>query len=174
MKVLCDICHIREATIKFTQIVNLKQKKLNICEVCAEEKGFANPLIGLQKLFGSMLSLGQLGEFETVEKDDDGIKLRCESCNTTWRDFQKEGLLGCRDCYNAFDEKLRVLLRRIHGSNKHIGNRPPNYRIVEKADLNELRKELKIAIEHENFEKAAQLRDMIRDIEANLNRMQKQ
>ena len=51
---LCDICHTRKATIKFTQVININKKEMNICEVCAEEKGFANPLISLQKFFGNL------------------------------------------------------------------------------------------------------------------------
>lgn len=170
---LCDICHVREATIRFTQVYNLKKKELNICKVCAEEKGFSNPLVGLQKLFGSLLFLTQL-EKEEPEYDQKDVELRCKSCNLTWKAFQKEGLLGCKGCYSAFDEKLKVLLRRIHGSNKHIGNRPSNRRILEKKpDLQALKNKLKIAINKEDYEQAAKLRDRIRDIEASLNRMEK-
>ena len=171
---LCDICHSREATIKFTQIVNLKKKEMNICSVCAEEKGFANPLVGLQNLFGSMLSLNQLEEIEDITGEEDEINLHCDVCGTTWQDFQKEGLLGCKDCYSVFNEKLKILLRRIHGSNKHIGNRPANHRIImEETDLKKLTIELENAIQLEKFERAAILRDRIRDMEANINRMQK-
>ena len=169
---LCDICHTREATIKFTQIVNLKKKEMNICNVCAEEKGLTNPLVGLQKLFGGMFSLNQFKESFDEHQEGDFIDLRCKKCGTTWQNFQNDGLFGCQDCYTTFDEKLKILLRRIHGSNKHIGNRPSNHRIIVKeSDLDKFRAELKNAIKQENFERAAQLRDRIRDIEANLNRI---
>lgn len=171
---ICDICHTRPATIKFTQVINLKKKEVNICEECAEKKGISNPLLGFQKLFGSILSLSQIEETEDTFQERDVLNLRCNSCNTTWKDFQTDGLLGCKDCYSTFNEKLKVLLRRIHGSNKHIGTRPSNHRIVVKEmNINELKNELKIAIKREEFEKAAELRDRIKDIEANLNRMQK-
>ena len=104
--------------------------------------------------------------------EKDIVDLRCNSCNTTWQGFQKNGLFGCQNCYSAFNERLKVLLRRIHGSNKHIGNRPSNYRIViEESDLKKLKDELEIAIKKEKYEHAAELRDRIRDLEANLNRM---
>lgn len=172
---LCDICQMREATIKFTQVINLKKKEMNICKECAEKKGFANPLLSLQKLFGGFLLLDQLVQPSEPALEKDIIKLRCKSCNLSWQDFQKNGLFGCKDCYDTFDEELKVILRRIHGSTKHIGNRPFNRRVVvdKKINLDELKKELKQAIKEEKFEKAAKLRDKIRDVEANFNRIEK-
>jgi len=162
---LCDICHLRDAIMKFTQILNTEKKELNICKVCAEESGLSNPLASTQKLFESMLVFNQLANKKTIRKDEDTDEKRCDVCGTSWLNFQESGLLGCMNCYHSFRENLNVLLRRIHGSNKHIGNRPPNQRIIEdKSDITNLQQKLKIAIENENFEKAAELRDRITDL----------
>jgi protein arginine kinase activator len=164
---LCEFCHIREANIKLTQVINLQLKEFNICEECAEEKGLANPLVGLQKIFINLLQLGH-PEPEPQTTSPDDLDLRCDHCKITWQKFQETGLLGCEHCYTAFNEKLKVLLRRIHGSNKHIGNRPPQFRqIDDTVDLTTLKNELKRMIKNEKYEQAAVLRDRIRDIETN-------
>jgi len=168
---LCEICLVREASIKLTQVINSKKKDIAICKECAEEKGLFNPMIGLQKFFGSLLLLNQLKDEENAEQKEQDTGLYCENCQTTWREFQNGGLLGCSDCYRAFGEKLRIVLRRIHGSTKHIGNRPANHRIIlNDSDIAALKKKLERAVRTENYERAAELRDRIKDIEAVLTK----
>jgi len=163
---MCDICGIREATIKFTQVINKKKKEMHICKVCAEEKGYTNPLSGFPKIIGGLI-LGIMGELpETTKREH--IDLKCDYCQLSWDEFQDKGLLGCGHCYKSFTGPLKKLLRKMHGSNKHIGNRPAGQRVVgTKDELDRLRTELKRAIKAENYESAAELRDRIRDIEAN-------
>ncbi|UCE06009.1 MAG: UvrB/UvrC motif-containing protein [bacterium] len=162
---ICDICGIREATIKFTQVINKKKTEMHTCKVCAEEKGFTNPLSGFPKIIGGLI-LGIMGELpETVKREH--IDLKCDYCQLSWHQFQDKGLLGCGHCYESFVEPMKKLLRKMHGSNKHIGNRPTAHRVTGTIDdLDLLRKELKRAIKAENYEHAAELRDKIRDIEA--------
>lgn len=162
---MCEICGIREATIKFTQIINTKKKELHLCKNCAEEKGYTDPLTAFPKLIGGFI-LGILGEAPAAEKQD-RIELTCHRCQLSWQQFKKTGLLGCSQCYESFSNPLKDLLRKLHGSNKHIGNRPPTKRVVGSSnELEKLQRELKQAIRAENYEYAAQLRDRIRDIEA--------
>ena len=166
---ICEICHIREATARITQVVNLEKKEISVCPECAEKKGLSNPMAGIRKLFGDIYFEKLLKADTEPEKEAD--KTKCNACKTTWADFKDEGLLGCSECYKAFEGNLKSLLRRIHGSDKHIGNRPANLRDMKvDVDLNELKKKLKSAIEQQKYEVAAKLRDQIRDIEANLNR----
>jgi protein arginine kinase activator len=94
--------------------------------------------------------------------------LRCAACGATLRDFRDSGRLGCDQCYLTFDFHLRDLLRRLHGSSQHVGER---YEVpgVDEADpksrLLELRAQLRRAVESENFELAAELRDRLRVLE---------
>ena len=86
----------------------------------------------------------------------------------TYDDFRKFGRLGCSECYNAFREQLAVLLKKIHGSNQHLGKAPSKLPqpIKKKIDqLQELKRQLQRAIEAESFEEAAALRDKIRGLE---------
>lgn len=162
----CDMCGIREATIKFTQVINQKKQEMNVCKMCAEETGIANPLSGFPKIIGGLI-LGIMGELPD-KAEAEHIDLRCKYCQLSWHEFQNKGLLGCGHCYDSFAEPLKKLLRKIHGSNKHIGNRPAGQRLVGTVDdLETLQHQLKRAIKSENYEHAAELRDRIRDIEAN-------
>jgi len=104
----------------------------------------------------------------------------CPACSSTLRDFRDSGRLGCDQCYVSFDAHLRDLLRRLHGSSQHVGERyaapgeageggaggggggedsDPRSRLLE------LKAQLRRAVEGENFELAAELRDRIRVLE---------
>jgi protein arginine kinase activator len=157
------------------QVINQKKTQLSICLKCAEEKGITNPLAGLPEIFGKIVA-NILGE-QSLEEDDfeeRGTRQssrRCPECHTSLDDFERTGLLGCGRCYQTFEKELTVLLRRIHGSSKHIGSRPrPRRAIITERDLGKLRQELEQAIRKEQFERAAELRDMIRDAEQETNR----
>jgi len=165
---MCEICGARKASIKFTQIANAKKKELHICKVCAEEKGYTDPLASFPKLLGDLI-LGIIAALPATKREK--IDLKCSDCQLSWNDFQERGLLGCSACYDSFAEQMQPLLRRLHGSAKHIGNRPPHRRIDgTKNEIIRLKSELERAIKIENFEQAAQLRDKIRDIEANIEK----
>ena len=75
--------------------------------------------------------------------------------------------MGCGECYSSFRKYLSPLLKKIHGSTQHLGKSP--YKVEakpkKKVDLAELRQRLQSAIENEEFEEAARLRDKIRELE---------
>ena len=89
----------------------------------------------------------------------------------TLQDFRETGRLGCPDCYRSFEAPLRDLLRRLHGSTHHLGERYAE-RGAEPAAAErgseqaaDLREQLRLAVETENFELAAELRDRLRVLE---------
>ena len=95
--------------------------------------------------------------------------LRCAACGSTLKDFRESGRLGCAQCYESFQTHLRDLLRRLHGSSQHVGERyaPPGADAAAdpRIQLLDLREQLRRAVESENFELAAELRDRIRVLE---------
>ncbi|HWC72390.1 MAG TPA: UvrB/UvrC motif-containing protein, partial [Gemmatimonadales bacterium] len=96
--------------------------------------------------------------------------VRCPECGSTLRDFRDTGRLGCDRCYVTFDGHLRDLLRRLHGSSQHVGERyeAPGDTGADadpRSRLLELKAQLRRAVEGENFELAAELRDRIRVLE---------
>lgn len=166
---LCEICHQNPATVKMTQIINDQKKEMNLCKSCADKKGLSNPFGGLPDIVGTII-LGILSQgLAEHKKEAADTTLVCKNCGQSIGKFEKTGILGCSECYQAFHEPLKNLLRRIHGSNKHIGSRPPKYRQhPELPNVSNLRLELQKAVEKEEYERAAMLRDSIRDLESQL------
>jgi len=164
---LCQLCSSQEAAVRFSQVVAGKKIEWALCKSCAEDKGLSNPLSSLPVLSGGLTSVELApGSFRVANGSSNR---RCDRCGMTYRDFEKTGLLGCAHCYTAFERELQSLLLRVHGSSKHIGSRPVRRRVrLERVDLQKLREELREAIAEEDFERAAQLRDVIRDIERGL------
>jgi protein arginine kinase activator len=97
-----------------------------------------------------------------------GEPVHCSFCQGTLADFRATGRLGCAHCYEAFEASLRDLLRRVHGNSRHIGRRyvaPLPSELPHVSNATELRDRLKRAIEAEQFELAADIRDKLRGIE---------
>ena len=162
----CDQCHEREAVIHLTQIVNEQVTTLHLCERCAAEKGVESPGNVVKTPLGSFLAaMGKnLPEVAPPPRGGD----TCPRCGGSLEDFRESGRLGCPECYRAFETPLRDLLRRLHGSTQHLGERyadrvgaPAESRI----DTADLREQLRLAVETENFELAAELRDRLRVLE---------
>ncbi|MDZ7295062.1 MAG: UvrB/UvrC motif-containing protein [candidate division KSB1 bacterium] len=165
--ILCDLCGVNPATLKLTQVINDEHTELHLCKQCAEEKGLGIPFGALPSAFGAMI-VGFLGAQLAGTTRTVG-SLKCEHCGITKDDFERTGLLGCGRCYETFSEDLKFILRRIHGSNKHIGTRPPAFREAkEHPNIEQLRQRLQEAVAKEEFEEAARLRDLITDLEAQL------
>ena len=92
----------------------------------------------------------------------------CSYCHTTVDDFRRTGRLGCPHCYSIYETQLRAILRRIHGSTHHLGKvyvPPASTHADRSARLAGLKRKLQRAIEAEDFERAAVIRDQIREVE---------
>jgi protein arginine kinase activator len=162
----CEQCREREAVIHLTQIVNEQVTTLHLCERCAAEKGVESPGAAPKTPLGTFLAaMGQELPETPAPKTGDA----CPRCGGSLQDFRESGRLGCSECYRSFEVPLRDLLRRLHGSTHHLGERytesggttQPNgqHRAIE------LREQLRVAVETENFELAAELRDRLRVME---------
>jgi protein arginine kinase activator len=165
---LCCICKEREATVHLTQIAGDKMQKVDLCEECAKTKGVNDPTgFSLADLL-----LG-LGASQELEQSAGGVDLRCPRCGFTQADFKKAGRLGCPDCYKTFAEGLEGLLKSMHKGTRHAGKVPESLR--QSRDLSDrlksLQKKLAKAIDEENFEQAAQLRDEIKQMSAKLSNL---
>jgi protein arginine kinase activator len=166
---LCDHCKERDAIINLTQVEHDSKVTLHLCEQCAQQKGVETGGAVLKSPLGNFL--GALGKGAAlVPAGAEGM--RCPACGSTLRDFRDSGRLGCDQCYVAFDTHLRDLLRRLHGSSQHVGERyetPGQAGAAGDADprsqLLELKAQLRRAVDGENFELAAELRDRIRVLE---------
>ncbi len=162
----CEQCREREAVIHLTQIVNEQVTTLHLCERCAAEKGVESPGGVPKTPLGTFLAaMGQeLPETPAPRTGD-----ICPRCGGSLQDFRESGRLGCSECYHSFEVPLRDLLRRLHGSTHHMGERYAESNgsttPSEGHPATELREQLRVAVEAENFELAAELRDRLRVME---------
>ncbi len=160
---LCELCKQAQATVHLTEIVNEQMTELHLCEVCANQKGAQ-----VESHFGLSDLLSGLAEFGKTQEAEEATVKACAVCGMTYDDFRKVGRLGCAECYQTFKRSLGSLLKRIHGSPIHVGKSPA--RLIKpgkaaKTELLELKRKLERAIEREEFEEAARLRDQIRRAE---------
>lgn len=161
---MCSVCKEKPATI-FLSNISAENKKvdLDLCDACAKAKGIDDPSAFL--VASADLILG-LGASQEIEQAAGGTELKCLRCGFTQADLKKSGRLGCPDCYKTFSEGLSSLLKTMHKGTRHVGKAPEALRASrDNADkLKMLQKKLAKAIESENFEEAAQVRDEIKQI----------
>lgn len=159
----CQYCS-NPATVHLTSIVEKKKKELHLCQDCAEQhqlkvkpQELNLPAI-LQTLIGH--HVGPL--------TDELARLTCPACGIKYMEFRAEGRLGCPHDYAIFRVGLEPLLQRIHRAGRHVGKsprrRPPSPE--RQAEIIDVKRLLRAAVEAEHYEEAARLRDLLREKEA--------
>lgn len=162
----CERCNERQAAVHLTQVVDNSITTLHLCKACAEEQGVQTGA-ALSKFPLSDL-LASMGKESSEAVSTQETSVRCPACDATLQDFRDTGRLGCPDCYDTFASRLRDLLRRLHGSSQHVGQRyAPRALSTNPAEhrLSDLRDQLRRAVDSERFELAAEIRDQIRGLE---------
>jgi len=146
------------------ELVGEAVQQVHLCEKCAAERGLPTTI--------AMPKPTAIGDFLSSVQNQvsamPGDAARCAYCGTSLRDFRASGRLGCAQCYGAFEQSLRDLLRRVQGNVKHMGRQydaPTGEVMTQDAALSHLRQQLNDAISREEFESAASLRDQIRTLE---------
>lgn len=165
---VCEKCNQNKATVHLTKIQNNKKTEIHLCEECArktQDMSFENPFT-----INNFLT-GLLDSVQSSPIKVDYIKTTtCSKCGMSYGKFKQLGRLGCSDCYNTFNEKLMPLIKSVHGSQQHTGKVPKKSgnRIRIKREIITMKKELRKAIDREEFERAAELRDKIKLLEKDL------
>ena len=163
---LCQNCRKNEATTHIKQIRNGVAAEYHLCRSCAESLGYSAPFTGtgLGELFSSFLG-------DMLVSRLSNTVLRCEKCGCTFEDIVNSGKVGCADCYALFYDKLLPSVQRIHGQTRHVGKIPSGTgeNIKLESRIAQTKEKLNRAIDDQNFELAALLRDEIRQLEAARN-----
>lgn len=173
---LCDRCHKRDAKVLYTEIINGLKKEQHLCEECAADYTsfqMEKPLLNSDLTLGGLLSTllenyytaGATKGAGTIKPD-----MVCHRCKTSYQEFLRNGRFGCADCYRSFGNELGKTFKGIQGAEMHTGKRPKG--LVTEVDrvmkgLSEIEKlslKLQEAIEKEEFEEAARLRDLIKEM----------
>lgn len=161
----CQNCDA-EATIFYKEVVGGQLREIQLCEACAAEKGFH--LVIEQSKLNIANQFIWMAENLYPESANKVGAVQCPGCGLRYSQFARTGRLGCEGCYGAFEVQLRQILRRVHGATRHKGKAPQagDAAAGRRRDLLRLREELSRAIEREEFEQAARLRDQIRTLES--------
>lgn len=158
----CQCCS-NPATVHLTDIINGHKKKTHLCQACAEKQNlFQKSELNFPALLQTLI--GQ----HVGPVNDELARLTCPVCGIKYMEFRAEGRLGCPHDYEVFRAGLEPLLQRIHRATRHVGKVPPHkpLTIAAQNEIAELRRRLRHAVVEENYEEAAQLRDLIRQKEA--------
>lgn len=155
-----------------TQIADGTKTETNLCEECARGEGsiglgFEHKWM-LQNIFADLFNQSLAGNQQLkVEK---AAPIQCEHCGFTETQFSRVGKLGCPKCYEKFQDKLDPVLRRVHGNPLHIGKIPKRTggALSLRKEIEDLKRRLQEAVNREEFETAAQIRDNIRDLESKI------
>ncbi len=161
---LCQNCGKYDATTHVKRIINGETAEAHLCTDCARALGYTDAFGGFGNTFSELL-----GSFfgEPAKLGVSSRAVRCEKCGNTFNDIVNSGKLGCADCYKTFYDKLLPSLQRIHGKTRHVGKAPTVRQgdvQAPKNSLIQLESQLKEAIENQDFEQAAVLRDKIKEI----------
>jgi protein arginine kinase activator len=160
----CDNCN-NTATVHLTEIKNGKKLEKHLCEQCAAKvEGIS---LKSHTPINELLTNFVLAHSGAAQQRTPA----CEECGITWTEFRQSGLLGCEKDYDRFDKELTPLAQRAHdGGTHHVGKQPTRRRSGTPAprapDLAKLKRELAKAVEAEDYERAAKLRDQIRSAES--------
>lgn len=162
---LCQICGKNPATVHFTEIHDNQMSEIHVCERCAEEKGMQAS--AEQHKFEIADLLAGMVDAMTVTDEERVGHVACPRCGMQYSSFKETGRLGCSECYAAFQFQLRPLLRRIHGDTRHRGKTPARggAGAARSRQIQRLHDDLQRAVEREDFETAANVRDEIRRLE---------
>lgn len=164
---ICEKCGKQQASVHMTQIINGVKEEIHLCEDCAREESFYNP-VSFQDFFKGFFNMPVINQGYTntneLPKDD---SFRCSECGLTYDDFRRIGKFGCADCYNVFRPYLNTALKSIHGGDLHKGKFPKKggSNLIKKREKQELKRKLAVAIEKEEFEEAAKIRDRLKSLE---------
>ncbi|MEE1002609.1 MAG: UvrB/UvrC motif-containing protein [Acutalibacteraceae bacterium] len=165
---LCENCKKATATTHIKRSVNGVTREYHLCPECAAKLGFSNfHFFDMNDLWSTFLGNGQSAMPQTK---------RCRTCNTSFEEIINNGKMGCPDCYTEFREEILPTLIKIHGKTEHKGISPENSGSAETNaentqvdEITKLENELKTAIENEEFEKAAELRDILKEKRGEIN-----
>ncbi len=164
----CQKCQKREANEHIVKTVNGKKQEMYLCSECAAETPFAQEVkasmdFGIGDFLGGFLGGSKAKSLtsERVSRTD-----VCPVCNMSFQEFLQKGRLGCGECYSVFKEGLARPLRQIHGTCSHMGKVPSRMGGSIKVDrqIAAMEKELSSAVLKQNFERAAELRDKIKEL----------
>jgi protein arginine kinase activator len=161
----CEICGGRDAVIHIQQVIGKERVDLHLCEECAVERGITSSQDRIELSISNLLN--GLVEVRSKKAKKSSVPQACPRCGSTWEVVNKRQRMGCPECYTTFHREIRQALRKLLGKSQHRGRLPKRlstYKTV-LVDMVKLKEGLEEALKREDYEKAARIRDRIRELE---------
>lgn len=158
-EIICEGCGDHRATVHLTQFIDGEWVPVHLCEECYSKKE-GEPQLTHSKLLAQIVG--------AIAPDLQKMaKVQCSCCGMTYLEFRQALRFGCPDDYQEFAESLGDLLQRIHGADRHVGKIPTGsaQKKTRQLRLDALQTELQELVSNEDFERAAQVRDTIKQLE---------
>ncbi|MBR4288077.1 MAG: UvrB/UvrC motif-containing protein [Clostridia bacterium] len=158
--ILCEHCGEKAANFFYEENRNGKITKVSLCSDCAKKAGFGKNLFSEEDLFGAFSLFPSVSERKVTEET-------CPVCKKSLGEIRKSGKFGCSACYDRFAGRLDLtpfLGKEFHGF-PLTEKTDPNVEQSKEDSVRSLKKELEKALQAEEYEKAAKLRDKIRSLE---------
>ncbi|MCD0463466.1 UvrB/UvrC motif-containing protein [Roseiconus lacunae] len=163
----CQFCE-KPATFHITELTEpTGPQVMHLCEEHAKgflHKGASSPMAAIATALAKQL--GQSGDdLEELDQKE------CPVCGITFREFRNSGRLGCPYDYTHFEADLRPLLINVHDRTDHAGKHPQRSAGTadSQARMIKLRSEMEEAIKSEDYERASEIRDELKNMAAPLN-----
>ncbi|MGD0785797.1 MAG: UvrB/UvrC motif-containing protein [Sedimentisphaerales bacterium] len=163
----CEICKARTATVHLTEIVDGQRTESHLCQNCAQKEGVTiKNQLSLNELLSSLIAAHQQTDENTGSEKSSRA---CPDCGITMEQFRKQALLGCPKDYEVFENDLHEIIEKTQDNNTtHKGKVPvqthisPTSKLEEQSKMEDLKKQLSEAVEKEDYELAAKIRDQLK------------
>lgn len=154
---VCSVCG-QPAVVYVTFVAGQASESLAYCAEHAAAAGVLHE--------GAFALLGPKEGTVLARQDALEETQRCPACGFSLRDFEKTGRLGCPECFAAFEEHVRPLLKKLHVGSYHLGKFPRKAAAAHllQTRIEHLEKRMKRAVAGERYEEAAAYRDKISEI----------
>lgn len=161
---ICQNCGKNDASMHIKSVINGEALELHLCPECAKSLGYDTAFSDFGFSFPDILNSFLAGPL--YERELGNSVKRCSKCGTSFDEIAKSGRTGCAECYKTFHEELAPLIERIHGRTKHAGKTANEKSDNENGkEIENLKKEMKSAVERQDYEHAAAVRDKIKKLE---------
>ncbi|MEW9080470.1 UvrB/UvrC motif-containing protein [Terrisporobacter glycolicus] len=174
---LCQKCHKKTASVFISSIINGQETRMYLCNDCAKDyplfKFNSQDPFSIKDVM-EKFDISEGDSIDTknknllaIDKDCEEKEIICPNCYSTYDEYRQTGKVGCSKCYEVFEKQLKPILRNIYGYEGYIGKSPKkdNSHIYTSKEMRVLKEDLNRAVEQEEYEKAADIRDKIKELE---------
>ena len=159
---ICDMCKLNEAKISVEQVADGVTKNIYLCPACSQRLGFG--------MFSKTIDISITKILEANDNDDGRKSEQCPVCGLSFREIESKKMIGCPECSSFFKAEIMEILGKKKKNLKYSGfitDEQSSETFFETHSSEELHEELKKAVETEDYERAAALRDEIKALEKN-------